>query len=151
MRRKTLGLLLVVVLAWTGLSGCGLLNDINETAKYVNDAAAYVNNVTTFAASTTALAQQAALNEAAREQLRQKLETMKASIAEFNKKEPPEIAEAIHKQLLSYNETLQQKLNAYSEQIRSGNWNESLWNGSGIAEAVAPITALLDKIKSLTP
>jgi outer membrane murein-binding lipoprotein Lpp len=151
MRKKTIGILLAAVLALSMLAGCGLLNDINQTVDYVNDTAAYVNETTSFVAGAAALAEQAVLNEAAREQLRQKLEEMKASIAEFNKKEPPEIAEAIHKQLLSYNETLQQKLNAYSEQIRGGNWSESLWNGSGIAEAVAPITALLDKIKSLNP
>jgi outer membrane murein-binding lipoprotein Lpp len=151
MRKKTIGIMLAAVLALSMLAGCGLLNDINQTVDYVNDTAAYVNETTSFVTGAAALAEQAVLNEAAREQLRRKLEEMKASIAEFNKKEPPEIAEAIHKQLLSYNETLQQKLNAYSEQIRGGNWSESLWNGSGIAEAVAPITALLDKIKSLNP
>ncbi|TNJ56917.1 hypothetical protein FE784_38690 [Paenibacillus hemerocallicola] len=151
MRKTTIGIVLAAVLALSMLAGCGLLNDINQTVDYVNDTAAYVNETTSFVTGAAALAEQAVLNEAAREQLRRKLEEMKASIAEFNKKEPPEIAEAIHKQLLSYNETLQQKLNAYSEQIRGGNWSESLWNGSGIAEAVAPITALLDKIKSLNP
>lgn len=151
MRKKTIGIVLATVLALSLLTGCGLMNDINQTVDYVNDTVAYVNETTAFVTGAAALAQQAVLDEAAREQLRRKLEEMKAAIAEFNQKEPPEIAEAIHKQLLSYNETLQQKLNAYSEQIRGGNWSESLWNGSGIAEAVAPIAALLDKIKSLNP
>jgi outer membrane murein-binding lipoprotein Lpp len=151
MRKKTIGIMLAAVLALSMLAGCGLLNDINQTVDYVNDTAAYVNETTSFVTGAAALAEQAVLNEAAREQLRLKLEEMKAAIAEFNKKEPPEIAEAVHKQLLSYNETLQQKLNAYSEQIRGGNWSQTLWSGSGIAEAVAPITALLDKIKSLNP
>ncbi|MEF3305205.1 DUF6376 family protein [Paenibacillus sp. GYB003] len=147
-KRKAAAMLAAVLLALAALTGCGLLDGVNETIGYVNDATGYINEATAFVSGAASLAEQAVMDEKAREQLRAKLAEMKASIAEFNRIEPPEFAKSIHRQLVEHNEALRIKLDAYSEQIRSGNWS---WSGSGIAEAVAPITALLDKIKELRP
>ncbi|MDF2720812.1 MAG: hypothetical protein K0Q59_487 [Paenibacillus sp.] len=147
-KRKAAARLVAAMIVLAAITGCGLLDSVNETVGYVNDATAYINEATAFVSGTASLAEQAVLDEKAREQIRAKLAEMKASIAEFNGINPPEFANSIHRQLKEYNEALLLKLNAYSEQIRNGNWS---WNGSGIAEAVAPITALLDKIKELRP
>lgn len=148
-RKRKAAVLLAALLAFAALAGCGLWNDVSNTVGYVNDANAYIQETTDFVANASTLAQQAVLSEEAREQLRAKLGEMQTAIAEFNALEPPAIARSVHAQLVEASEAFRQKLNAYAERIQSGDWSFAGWSASGIAEAVAPLAELLDKLRQL--
>lgn len=131
------------------LSGCGILNEVNQSLNYVNQATAYINEASAFAEDITALSEQILTDPEARAQLLQKLDDMKQRIQEFNGIEPPKIAQQIHEKLVAYNETLQQGINETLEQIQTGVWNPQLLQNSGLLETIGQITTILDQLNQL--
>lgn len=143
------GTALMIILLAMLLSGCGILNDINQSVNYVNQATTYINEASTFAEDITALSEQLLTDEEARAQLLQKLDDMKQRIQDFNGIDPPKIALQIHEQLVAYNESLQKGINNTLEQIHSGVWDPQLLQITSMLESIGQITNILDQLKQL--
>lgn len=99
------------------LSGCSLLNDINQSLDYADQTTAYINDVSEFADRVRADAEQAVTNSEAAQNLREEVEAMKEKIVDFNAVEPPQVAVDFHEQLVANNEQLLADINGYLEQI----------------------------------
>lgn len=130
------------------LSGCNVLDTVNESLDYTNEAGTYINEASQFAQSLPELARQAATDPQAKEALTQELEQMKNRIAEFNGLEAPALAQSIHEQLTSLNDTLLTDINGYMEQIQNG---VTEFQNSGIMQTIDKINETMNLLENLQP
>lgn len=142
--KQWLGITLVLLL----LSGCSLVEEVNNSLDYTEQATTFVNEATQFAGTIPDLAQEAANNLEAKENLTEQLENMKTQIAEFNGLEAPAFAQNIHETLVGYNETLSGQIDEYRTQIENGITD---FKNTEMAQTLSNIQETMDQIKNLAP
>lgn len=140
--------LLLISLVLGILSGCSLVDDVNNSLDYTKEATTFINDVSQFAESIPELAQQAATQTDAKETLTKELESMKARISEFNGIEAPAIANNVHEQLVALNETLLTDINGYMDQVQDGVTD---FQNSGMSQNINNIKETMDMLQSLQP
>lgn len=143
--------LLLLILAIGLLSGCSLLDKVNQSLNYVDEATQFINSGTQLAEQLPVLAGQAVTDPEARTALKNELTEMKAKIEAFNKLEPPAFAKSVHQQLLGYNETLMKEINSYLEQIKLGQIDWKAITDSQLVQTLDQVTQILDKVQNLSP
>ncbi|MBM7661786.1 hypothetical protein JOC85_002589 [Bacillus mesophilus] len=99
-------LISLAILAAVLLSGCSVVEDLNNSLEYTNQAMEHVDTWNSFGQEAPQLIQNAATNPEAKAELEAKLTNLIAEIDEFNQLEPPGIAEGIHQQIVEKNEAL---------------------------------------------
>lgn len=144
MKLRWLGVTLVLLF----LSGCSLVEDVNNSMDYTEQATSFVNEASQFAGSIPDLAQEAANNTNAKEKLNEQLENMKARISEFNGLEAPAFAQNIHETIVGYNETLSQQIDGYKTQIENGVTD---FKNTEMSQTLNKIQETMDQIKNLVP
>lgn len=144
MKLRWLGLTLVLLF----LSGCSLVEDVNNSLDYTEQATSFINEASSFAGSIPDLAQEAANNTNAKEKLNEQLENMKARISEFNGLEAPAFAQNIHETIVGYNETLSQQIDGYKTQIENGVTD---FKNTEMSQTLNKIQETMDQVKNLVP
>ncbi|ULL16246.1 hypothetical protein DVH26_18410 [Paenibacillus sp. H1-7] len=142
--------LLLLLFAVSLLSGCSLLDKVDQSLNYVNEATQFINSGTRLAEQLPNLATQAITDPEARTAIKNEFMEMKARIEAFNKLEPPAFAKSIHEQLLAYNETLTKQINTYLEQMNVGQIDWKSLTDSSLIQTLDQITQILDKLQNLT-
>lgn len=142
--KQWLGITLVLLF----LSGCSLVEEVNNSLDYTEQATTFVNEATQFAGTIPDLAQEAANNLDAKEKLTEQLENMQTQIAEFNGLEAPAFAQNIHETLVGYNETLSGQIDEYRTQIENGITD---FKNTEMAQTLSNIQETMDQIKNLAP
>lgn len=142
--KQWLGITLVLLF----LSGCSLVEEVNNSLDYTEQATTFVNEATQFAGTIPDLAQEAANNLDAKEKLTEQLESMKTQIAEFNGLEAPAFAQNIHETLVGYNETLSGQIDEYRTQVENGITD---FKNTEMAQTLSNIQETMDQIKNLAP
>jgi hypothetical protein len=140
--------LLLISLVLGVLSGCSLVDSVNNSLDYTKEATTFINETSQFAESIPELAQQAATNTDAKETLTQELEAMKTRISEFNGIEAPAFAPTIHEQLVALNDTLLTDINGYMDQIQNGVTD---FQNSNIVQTINKINETMDMLQNLQP
>lgn len=130
------------------LSGCSLLDSVNNSLDYTKEASTFIQEASQFGGSIQELAQQAATNAEAKEKLNKELEAMKARISEFKGIEAPAFAKSIHEKLVGLNDTLLTDINGYLDQIQNGVTN---LQNSNIVQTVTKINETMEMIQNLQP
>lgn len=141
---RWLGIMLVLIL----LSGCSLVEDVNNSLDYTEQTASFINEATQFAGTIPDLAEQAANNSNALQQLNEELDNMKASISEFTGLEAPAFARDIHDQLVGYSQTLSQEIDSYKEQIQNGVTD---FRNTEISQTLDQMRETLEQLNNLAP
>lgn len=140
--------LLLISLVLGVLSGCSLVDSVNNSLDYTKEATTFINETSKFAESIPELAQQAATNTDAKETLTKELEAMKTRISEFNGIEAPAFAQNIHEQLVGLNDTLLTDINGYMDQIQNGVTD---FQNSNIVQTITKINETMDMLQNLQP
>jgi len=143
--------LLLAVLTISLLSGCTLLDNVNQSLNYVDEATKFINEGTQLAEHLPVLAERSITDPQARTDLKNQLTEMKAKIEAFNKLEPPGFAKNVHQQLLGYNEILMKEINAYLEQLNLGQVDWKAITNSKLVQTLDQLTQVLDKVQNLAP
>lgn len=107
--KKIAFLILSVVLI---LSGCGLLEETQNTLDYATEATDYLNELSTFAEEVQNLSEGENINL---QQLDSKLAALEEKVVSFNTLEVPAIAEGIHENILAKNAQLLDIINNAQE------------------------------------
>lgn len=144
MRLKWLGITLIFIL----LSGCSLLEKVDNSMNYTEQATSFVNEMAQFASSIPDLVKEAANDSRAKEQLIKQLDSMKTLITDFNGLEAPAFAHNIHETLTGYNETLSKQIDEYNEQIQNG---VTKLKKNEMVQTLNKIQETIDQISILTP
>ncbi|WP_339269896.1 DUF6376 family protein [Paenibacillus sp. FSL K6-1330] len=140
--------LLLISLVLGVLSGCSLVDSVNNSLDYTKEATTFINETSQFAESIPELAQQAATNTDAKETLTKELEAMKTRISEFNGIEAPAFAQNIHEHLVGLNDTLLTDINGYMDQIQNGVTD---FQNSNIVQTITKINETMDMLQNLQP
>lgn len=141
--------LLVLLLLAGLLSGCSVLDNVNQSLNYVTEATTYVNDVSSFAEQLPNMAQDALTNPEAFDQVTNAFEQMKEQINQFNALEAPAFAQDIHDQLSQYNETFLQEINTYITQITNNTIDLEAIQQSEMMKTMQSITELMNQIQQL--
>lgn len=142
-------IIIIAFMSILTLSGCSLLGEVNTSLDYADNATGYVSTVKEFANEVPALSQDAVTDTEARENLEKELQLMKTEIEEFNATEPPQIAESIHKKIVSSNQQLSDGIDLYLNNIENGQFDPEALENSEIMKSIENITSLANQIEEL--
>ncbi|MGF3102968.1 DUF6376 family protein [Rossellomorea sp. DUT-2] len=95
---------LIILLSFFMLTGCGILEEANNSLTYVEEMTDYLNEAEQFANDFPGLVENAAADSSNIPALETRLKDMKTEIQEINDLTPPQLAESIHKKVEGYNE-----------------------------------------------
>lgn len=145
MKSRLLALMLLLGL----LTGCSMLDSVNQSLSYATEATNYVNDVSDFAEQLPIMAEEAITNPAALEQVTNSLQQMKDTIQQFSGLEPPTFAEDIHNQLSEYNAAFLQEINTYLEHLTNQTIDLEAIKQSEMFHTMSSITELMQQIEQL--
>jgi hypothetical protein len=94
---------IILILSLFLLSGCGILEEANNSLTYVEEMTEYLNKAEQFANDFPALVENAAADSSAIPQLEDRLNAMKSEIEKINELTPPSLAEDLHTKVEEYN------------------------------------------------
>ncbi|MGE6226016.1 DUF6376 family protein [Paenibacillus chitinolyticus] len=141
--------LVLAVLTVLMLSGCSLLEGVNSTLNYGEEAKTYLQEATAFAENLPAAAREAVTDPQAGEKVKKELEAMRENISSFNGLDAPGFAEDLHKQIVSYNETMLGTINGHLEQLNSQVLDYQSLLQSPVIQQVNEMKQLTEKIQNL--
>lgn len=145
--KKSWAVLLITALML--LSGCSLMEDVNNTLTYGKEATEYVSKAGTFAEEVPALAKQAVNDQQAAEDLEVKLLDMKQEMEAFNALEAPEVALEIHEQIVNQNAKVEEGIDLYLNNMENGKLDPTVLENTEIYQSIQKITNTIDQIKQL--
>jgi TolA-binding protein len=131
------------------LTGCSMLEGINNTLDYAEKATTYADEVSTFANEVPPLAQQAVTDEQAAQELEQRLNDMKQEIELFNELDEPAVGADLHQQVVDQNKQALKGINAYIDNIENGKLDPSVIENTEVFQTLNDITNIIDQIQQL--
>ncbi|XXM72644.1 DUF6376 family protein [Lysinibacillus sphaericus] len=111
---------IIVLLCLSLLTGCGLLEEANNSLTYAEEMTDYLNEAEQFAKEFPALVENASADSSALPELEGRLNDMKSEIEEINGLTPPSIAEDLHAKVTDYNDKALQGIEQAQAQIEKG-------------------------------
>lgn len=141
MKKIVLGILLVFF-----LSGCSLLEGVNDSIDYTKEATEHIKNLSDFAEEAPQLIQNAANDSSVKEELKNKLTDLKQEIETFNLIEAPTIAKDIHQNLVEKNEKVLSEIN---RMLENGQLAIEKIENSEIIQTLNEVSQLLNQIENL--
>lgn len=142
-------ILIAVLLSFSVLTGCSVVEDVTNGVNYVPAATEYINDVQQFSKDIPGLAEKAISDQNARVELEKALQDINADIKDFNELTPPSVFEDIHNQVLDHNQTLQDGIHQYLTAVKNGEFSPDFLKESGLLDDIAVYTDLLNDIKKL--
>ncbi|MCR8847398.1 DUF6376 family protein [Rossellomorea sp. SC111] len=97
-------LLILIAFSFFTLTGCGILEEANNSLTYVDEMTDYLNEAEQFANDLPGLMENAASDSSAIPELETRLVDMKNEIKEINDLTPPKLANDIHQKVEGYNQ-----------------------------------------------
>lgn len=142
-------IILALTLFAVPLAGCSAVEEVGRSVNYTSDAVAYINDASQWAQELPQMAQNAATDPQAQEQLKQELDQVQQRASEFAQTEVPEFAQGIHQQLTGYNETLNTQIDDIQQRIEAGEFTPELLQNSQVMQTIQDIRGLMDQVQQL--
>jgi hypothetical protein len=143
----------ITILTWIlmimVISGCSLVEDVNNSIDYIPAATNYINKMSTFANEIPPLIEQAATDPSALQQLNTKLTEVQKEVEAFNKLTPPSYAQDIHNQILHHNQQLETILDTYTAGTQNGQLDPSILQNQDLIQQIEALTNMLNQLQSL--
>ncbi|MGG3885374.1 DUF6376 family protein [Brevibacillus panacihumi] len=139
-------LLIVVLLSAFMLSACSLSEEVNHSLEYAKEVKKQLDMLNSFAEEAPQMFKDAALSPESMKELETQLNDLKTNISDFNKTEVPAIAESIHEQLVTKNQTLLDEINAL---VDNGNIVLDHIENTQILKTINDVISLLYRIENL--
>jgi Family of unknown function (DUF6376) len=111
---------ILLILSLSLLTGCGLLEEANNSLTYVEEMTDYLNEAEQFANDFPALVENASADSSAIPELEGRLNDMKSEIEEINDLTPPSLAEDLHATVMDNNTKALQGIEQAQAQIDKG-------------------------------
>ncbi|MBW3114562.1 MULTISPECIES: DUF6376 family protein [Bacillaceae] len=113
-------LLILIAFSFMSLTGCGILEEANNSLTYVDEMTDYLNEADQFANDLPALIEKAATDSSNIPELKTRLLDMKDEINEVNELNPPKLAKDIHQKVEVYNQQGMEGINRALAEINKG-------------------------------
>jgi hypothetical protein len=125
------------------ISGCGFLEETQDTINYATETTEYLNEMSTFAEEVQNVLGEGNVNVA---ELETTLTDLEGTVEEFNTIEVPAIAEGIHNDILAKNEQLLDIVNQVQE---NGEIAIEEIENSQLYQTIESFTNLMDQVEQL--
>ncbi|WP_223700883.1 DUF6376 family protein [Sutcliffiella deserti] len=139
-------LVILAMISTVVLSGCSLLEEVNNSLEYANKAKDHIQTWQDFAEGAPQLIQEAATNEETKAELENELNSLLSEIDTFNQTEPPAIAEDLHLQITEKNEAIKEIIE--NAKVNGELAVENLQN-SELFTLINEITTLMNLVEDL--
>jgi PBP1b-binding outer membrane lipoprotein LpoB len=139
-------LMIVAIISSVLLSGCSLLEEVNNSLEYANKATEHINTWQDFGQEAPQMIQEAATNPETKQELEAELNALLEEIDEFNQTEPPAIAADLHQQIVEKNEALQEIIN---DAMVNGELALEELQNSELITTINEITKLMNLVENL--
>ncbi|WP_201715749.1 DUF6376 family protein [Rossellomorea arthrocnemi] len=113
-------LLILIAFSFITLTGCGILEEANNSLTYVDEMTDYLNEAEQFANDLPGLMEKAAADSSSIPELETRLVDMKNEIKEVNELTPPKMAGDIHQKVEGYNQQALDGINQALVEIDKG-------------------------------
>ncbi|TDQ42704.1 DUF6376 family protein [Aureibacillus halotolerans] len=140
---------ILVSAAFLVLSGCGVLEEVNNSLNYTQETIQYLEDVQIFVQEAPQLVSNAANNPEAQAELEQSIEQFRAEMESFEAMEPPQIAEDIHAQLLSLTEQAEASLDQIQQQMENAQLTAEELQNSELFKTLQQLHELQSSIENL--
>lgn len=138
---------MVFVILATGLvSGCSLLDGVNETINYVDKATKHIETLRNFSEEAPQMIKEAATNADLKKELEVELTVLKGEIAAFNQIEAPALAKDIHQKIIEKNNEIETAIN---EATVNGELVIEKIENSQLFQLINDVTRLMNQIEKL--
>lgn len=131
------------------VSGCSVLDEINNSLNYVDTTTTYISDAAVFADKIQTMGMQVTTDLETVKSLKTELGSMKEKIINFNGIEAPALAKEIHNQLVNYNEILLNEINGYLDKLNS-NINVEAIKDTQIFQTVEKIIQIQQQIEKIS-
>lgn len=147
-----------MIIKWTAaaglsallLSGCGLLEQANDTLTYASDMTDFLNETQQFASDIPAILEDAASNPNLVQDAQAQLSSMQEEIDQVQQMDAPAIAEGVHEKLLDYSTRLESSLSDVNAKIENGTLNPAaLLENTELLKTVQELQELRTNIEQL--
>ncbi|QOY36669.1 DUF6376 family protein [Anaerobacillus isosaccharinicus] len=128
------------------LSGCSLLEEVNNSLDYVDKATDLINTWDDFGQEAPQMIQEAVANPEIKAALEEKLSALLVEVKEFNLTEAPAIAEEIHQKLVEKNEEL---TTIIENAMTNGELKLTELENSPLFSLISEVTRLMNAIEDL--
>jgi hypothetical protein len=125
------------------ISGCGFLEETQNTINYATEATEYLNEMSTHAEEVQTYLNEGSVNA---EDIEATLTELEGTVEEFNAIEVPAIAEGIHNDILANNEKLLDIINNVQE---NGELAIEELQNSEIYQTIESITNFMNQVEQL--
>jgi PBP1b-binding outer membrane lipoprotein LpoB len=139
-------IVIVAIISSVLLSGCSLLEEVNNSLEYANKATEHINTWQDFGQKAPQMIQEAATNPETKLELEAELNALLEEIDEFNQTEPPAIAADLHQQIVEKNEALQEIIN---DAMVNGELALEELQNSELITTINEITKLMNLVEDL--
>lgn len=139
-------ILVILTLVITALSGCALLEGVNDTLDYATKAKEHIEKLLTFGEEAPQMIKEAANNPEIKKELKDRLITLKEDINKFNQIDAPAIAEDIHQKIIAKNQEIEEAIN---KAIEDGQLAIEKLENSQLFKLINDVTSLLKQIEQL--
>lgn len=139
-------LMIVALISSVLLSGCSLLEEVNNSLEYANKATEHINTWQDFGQEAPQMIQEAATNPETKQELEAELNALLEEIDEFNQTEPPAIAADLHQQIVEKNEALEEIIN---DAMVNGELALEELQNSELITTINEITKLMNLVEDL--
>ncbi|MCA1321187.1 DUF6376 family protein [Bacillus tianshenii] len=139
-------LVIIAIISSVLLSGCSLLEEVNNSLEYANKATEHINTWQDFGQEAPQMIQEAATNSETKQELEAELNALLEEIDEFNETEPPAIAADLHQQIVEKNEALKEIIN---DAMVNGELALEELQNSELITTINEITKLMNLVEDL--
>ncbi|PMC39117.1 hypothetical protein CJ195_04035 [Bacillus sp. UMB0899] len=127
-------------------SACSVVDEVSKSVNYVDETTSYLTSVSDFAEQAPGLIQDAANDEAARDELETELTSLREEIEEFNKLEAPTVAEDIHQDIVTKNE---EALQMIDDIYKDGEVVVEEIQNSEVIQTFQDLSSLMNQVENL--
>ncbi|MFZ3591208.1 DUF6376 family protein [Bacillus sp. DJP31] len=138
--------IIVAILSSLFLSGCSVLEEVNNSLEYANKATEHINTWNDFGQKAPQLIENAATNKDAKAELEKELNDLLTEIDEFNQTKPPAVAESVHQQIVEKNEALKAVI---ENAMANGEVALDKLENSELIKLINEVTTLMNLIENL--
>ncbi|MDP4097412.1 DUF6376 family protein [Paenibacillus sp. P96] len=130
-------------------AGCGVADSVNQSLNYANEATGFVTDISTAGTELQRLAEQAASDPQALEDLKNQLQTVRDEAQQFTQLEAPEYAQSVHGKISGYAQSLTESTDSFLQRLAEQGFTIEAWKQTDIAQLIEQITGLKDQINQL--
>ncbi|GEL77943.1 DUF6376 family protein [Tenuibacillus multivorans] len=135
-----------IVLSVLLLSGCGLIEEVNQTVDYGKKTTQYIETMIGFQNDVSGYLNQDQLTTEDLEQLKGIMDDIEAEAESFNEIEPPSIAEGVHGQIENQNDQILQAIDEANSQIDQGEFDPNAFQDLEIVQSLQKLNEYKDQV-----